>query len=545
MINVSHITLRHGERVLFNDTGFIIRPGDKIGLVGPNGAGKTTIFRMIIGEEPPDAGTITIDPGVVVGYFSQEVGEMSGRTAMEEVLAGAGKVFALGEELSELEHRLADSADNPPGDDAMEELLNHYGEVQAEFQHRGGYDLESSARIILDGLGIGESRWNNPVEHFSGGYKMRIALARILVLNPDVLLIDEPTNHLDIESIVWLEGWLQAYNGALVMTSHDREFMTRICTRTLEAAAGSMTLYSGNYDFYLRERDIRRKQLLASYERQQAMLAKEKDFIARFAARASHAAQVQSRIKKIDKIKLVEIPPDQKVIRFEFTPSRRSGDIVVQMDNLAKEWELHDGSRLPVFSGISGVVSRGNKIAVTGVNGAGKSTLLKVITQQTEATSGTCNLGASVDVGYFSQYSCDLLDPAKTIFQEVEQRIPLATIGSIRNLLGAFLFSGDDTDKRISILSGGEKSRVLLACLLASPLNFLVLDEPTNHLDIVSREVLLEALRAFEGTVMIVSHDRYFLRHFVNRVFEIDHGQLKVYEGDYRYYMGKKESQQN
>ena len=533
MINVSNLKVSFGGRILFQNSGFIIRPGDKIGLVGPNGSGKTTIFRILSGEEKPDEGSVAVDPGIVTGYFSQETGEMAGNSALEEALSGAGRLHAIGNELSEIEHILSDSARSPLSEEAMEKIMDRYGELQSEYQHLGGYELETSAKTILSGLGIGEKRWNNPVESFSGGWKMRIALAKILLLNPDVLLIDEPTNHLDVESIVWLEGWLKSFKGAIVMTSHDREFMTRICTRTIEAADGTITTYSGNYDFYLREREIRKEQIIAAHRRQQAMLAKEEEFIAKFAARASHAAQVQSRVKTIEKIERIVLPAEQKVMKFKFSDVKRSGDIVVSMDNLSKEWILPDGGTHPVFSGITGVVDRCNKIAVTGVNGAGKSTLLKVITGQTEATSGSCSIGASVDIGYFSQYSCDLLDPDKTIFDEVSGRIPKETIGYIKNLLGAFLFSGDDTEKKINVLSGGEKTRVMLACLLAQPVNFLVLDEPTNHLDIVRREVLLQALKEFEGTVMIVSHDRYLLRSFVNRVFEIDNGAMKVYEGDY------------
>ncbi|MBN2508941.1 MAG: ABC-F family ATP-binding cassette domain-containing protein [Spirochaetales bacterium] len=538
MIHISNLRVSHGDRTLFRNGSFVIGDKDKIGLVGPNGAGKTTVFKLLAGIETPDEGTITVDPGTSIGYFFQDVGEMAGRSCLEEVLAGAGRTHELGMQMAELEHRMAD----PDGPGLSDEEMDLYGEIQQEFQHRGGYELESNAETILEGLGIGRERRNEPVEAFSGGWKMRIALARILLLAPDVLLIDEPTNHLDVESIVWLESWLASFPGALVMTSHDREFMTRLCSITVEVADGAISVYSGNYDFYLSERELRREQLIASYKRQQAMLAKEEEFIARFAARASHAAQVQSRIKTIEKIERIELPSEQKRIKFNFEPSRRSGDIVVDMKDLSKTWQRQDGSPVPVFSGITGTVNRLNKIALTGINGAGKSTLLKVITGQTPPSGGICNLGASVNLGYFSQYSSDVLLPHRTVYEEVSERLPQATIGYVRNLLGAFLFSGDDADKKISVLSGGEKSRVMLACILSQPVNFLVLDEPTNHLDIVSREILLDFLQVFEGTIMIVSHDRYFLKHLVNRVFEIDHGRLKVFEGDYAYYLSRTET---
>ncbi len=535
MVNLSNIRVAYGERVIFKNGDFLLRPGDKVGLVGPNGAGKTTLFKVICGIEKPDEGTVSMDPGTVVGYFSQEVGEMSGRSALQEVLAGAGRVFEVGREMAVLEHQMSET-DGPGLPDAE---MGRYGALQMEFQRGNGYDLENRAEAILTGLGIGKDRYHLPVESFSGGWKMRIALARILLLDPDVLLMDEPTNHLDLESIVWLEEWLASYRGDLVMTSHDREFMTRICSRTVEVAAGAITTFAGDYDFYVRERAVRREQLIASQKRQAAMLAKEEVFIARFGARASHAAQVQSRVKTIEKIERIVIPPDPKEMKVCFAPVARSGDIVVRMEDLSKAWPLPDGSLHPVFHGLTGVVKRNDKIALTGINGAGKSTLLKVVTGQAEASGGSCTIGAGVRIGYFSQYSGDILIPSRTVFQEVAERLPKAGEGVIKNTLGAFQFSGDDVDKRVAVLSGGEKSRVMLACILAQPVNFLVLDEPTNHLDITSREVLLEALQEFDGTLMIVSHDRYFLRHLSNRVFEIDRGSLRVYEGGYGEYLSK------
>jgi len=536
MIHLSNITRQHGSQVLFRDASFQILPGTHTGLVGPNGAGKTTIFRIITGEEEVDAGEITRARNTTIGYFSQDVGDMAGRSALDEVMAGAGDTVRLGLELKEMEAAMGE----PMPDDAMADLLERYGATMEEFEHKGGYDLDSRAQTVLTGLGIGPDRFNHPVESFSGGWKMRIALAKILTLKPDVLLLDEPTNHLDIESIIWLEEWLaDTFDGALLMTSHDRDFMNRVVSRIIEVANKTVTTYGGNYDFYERERDIRRDQLLASHRRQQEMLAKEEEFIARFAARASHAAQVQSRVKKLEKIDRIEIPPEERVVRFEFNEPPRSGDDVVVMEGLAKSWTLPDGREHPVFSGVSGMIRRQNKIAVVGVNGAGKSTFLKVLAGKTEPTAGSASIGANVELGYFSQHAMDLLDPRKTVFETVQEAMPLATIGVLRNLLGAFLFSGDAVDKRIENLSGGEKSRVVLATLLARPVNFLVLDEPTNHLDIRSREILLDALRNFTGTVVLVSHDRHFLRLLVDRVFEIDHGEMRVYEGNYEYYLGK------
>ncbi|MBU4151668.1 MAG: ATP-binding cassette domain-containing protein [Proteobacteria bacterium] len=540
MIHLTNISKQHGTQILFQNISCQILPGSRIGLVGANGAGKTSIFRLITGEETPDKGTISCSKKTVIGYFSQDVGEMAGRSALAEVMAGSNETMRLGETMREMEAAMAE----PMSDDEMATLLERYGNATEEFELRGGYDLESRAQAVLTGLGIGPDDYNRPVESFSGGWKMRIALARILTINPDVLLLDEPTNHLDVESIVWLENWLaNEFKGSLLMTCHDRDFMNRIVSTIIEVANGSVTTYSGNYDFYLREREIRREQLQASFKRQQEMLSKEEEFIARFAARASHASQVQSRVKKLEKIERIELPPEQRSISFEFADPPRSGDDVARITDLAKVWPMENGSEKSVFGGITGVIRRGEKIAVVGVNGAGKSTFLKVLTKQTKPTTGFVTLGANVFPGYFSQHSMEVLDPDKTVFATVQDTMPNATIGGIRNLCAAFLFQGDSVDKRVEMLSGGEKSRLVLATLLARPLNFLVLDEPTNHLDIQSREVLLTALNNFTGTVVLVSHDRHFLRSLVNRVFAIDHGELRIYEGDYNYYLDKSQTE--
>jgi len=536
MIHLTNISKQHGSQILFQNASFQILPGSRIGLVGPNGAGKSTVFRLITGEEEADKGEISCSKKTVIGYFSQDVGEMAGCTALEEVMSASIEVLQLGEQMKDMESSMAE----PMDDDDMAVLLERYGNAVEEFEHRGGYDLESRAQALLTGLGIGPDDFNRPVESFSGGWKMRIELAKILTINPDVLLLDEPTNHLDVESIIWLEEWLTAeFKGALLMTCHDRDFMNRIVLRIIEVANMTATTYSGNYDFYLQEREVRRKQLMASYRRQQEMLTKEEEFIARFAARPSHASQVQSRIKKLEKIERIVLPPEQKKMTFEFTEPPRSGDDVVRLKQVGKTWPSANGADKSVFGGIRGLIRRQDKIAVVGINGAGKSTFLKVLAGQTEPSKGNVTIGANVNTGYFSQHSMDILDPQKTVFETVQEAIPQSTIGIVRNLCGAFLFQKDDVDKRIANLSGGEKSRVVLATLLAKPLNLLILDEPTNHLDIQTRETLLNALQKFAGTVVLVSHDRHFLRSLVGRVYEIDHGEMRVYEGDYSYYLEK------
>ncbi|WP_347357975.1 ABC-F family ATP-binding cassette domain-containing protein [Bdellovibrio sp.] len=540
MIHLSNITKQQGNKVLYRNGSFQINAGEKIGLVGPNGAGKTTIFRIIMGDEGIDGGTISKSDRTVIGYFSQNIEEMKGKSAIEEVKSAVGNIGDMQVRMQECEAKLADPDLDP---DEMMKILEVYGELQGEFERLGGYDLESRAAEILTGLGIGPDDYHRPTESFSGGWKMRIALAKILALNPEVLLMDEPTNHLDVESIVWLEEWLVNFPGAILMTSHDRDFMNRLVGKIVEIANKTITVYGGNYDFYEKERDIRKEQLIAAAKRQEDMLAKEEEFIARFAARASHAAQVQSRVKKLEKIDRIEIPDEEAEIKFEWPVPPRGGDEVVRFEGLSKIWKRDDGKEKMVFSGANALVKRMDRIAVVGVNGAGKSTLLKIIAGHADATDGKCALGASINVGYFSQNSLDVLDPKMTIIDEVHSRIPNAGLGTVRSLLGAFKFSGEEAEKKISILSGGEKSRVVLACILAQPVNFLILDEPTNHLDIKSRELLLEAIKDFPGTVMIVSHDRHFLRAVTTRVFEVDKNQLRIYEGDYEYYHHKKEQE--
>ncbi len=541
VISFNSVTKQYGNRILYRNASFQINAGEKIGLVGPNGAGKTTVFRLIMAQEGLDGGSLTKPDRLKVGYFTQDIAEMAGRSALEEVKAAHPEMDQLTARIKEIEHKLEESAHNPISDQEMERILEEYGHLQTQYEELGGYTLESKSQEILTGLGIGPDDYNRPVESFSGGWKMRIALAKILAFEPEVLLMDEPTNHLDLESIVWLEEWLAQFKGAILMTSHDRDFMNRLVKKIIEVANQSITTYGGNYDFYERERDIRKEQLIASAKRQEDMLAKEEEFIARFAARASHAAQVQSRVKKIEKIDRIEIPQEEAVMDFEWPTPPRGGDEVVKFENLEKVWQA-DGKDKLVFANASGLVRRLDRVAVVGINGAGKSTLLKIITGQTQPTSGICTVGSSISIGYFSQSSLDVLNPKKTVFDEVHDRIPNSSVGYVRSLLGAFRFSQDEVEKKISVLSGGEKSRLVLATILAQPVNLLVLDEPTNHLDIRSREVLLESVKRFPGTVLLVSHDRHFLKSISTRVFEVDKNKVSIYDGTYEEYLRRKTS---
>ncbi|MCK4840132.1 MAG: ABC-F family ATP-binding cassette domain-containing protein, partial [Desulfobulbaceae bacterium] len=417
MIHFNNITRQHGSQVLFRDASFQILANARTGLVGPNGSGKTTIFRLITGEEQPDKGEVSRPGQIVIGYFSQEVGEMCGRSALAEVMAASARTIELGDEMRTMEAAMAE----PMAPEELDNLLTRYGAVVEDFEHRGGYDLEARAQAVLTGLGIGPDDYLRPVESFSGGWKMRIGLARILSINPDVLLLDEPTNHLDLESIVWLENWLATdFKGALMMTCHDRDFMNRLVDRVVEVANQTITTYNGNYDFYLREREVRREQLLASHRRQQEMLAKEEDFIARFAARVSHAAQVQSRIKKLEKIERIVLPAEQRLVKFISPELPRSGDDVIRLDNLGKSWPRPEGGEKSLFGGVSGVIRRQEKVAVVGINGAGKSSFLKVLAAQTQPSSGSATLGANVAVGYFSQHAMDVLNPKLSVFETLQ-----------------------------------------------------------------------------------------------------------------------------
>jgi ATPase subunit of ABC transporter with duplicated ATPase domains len=533
MISFARISKQYGRQVLFVDASFQLNPGEKVGLVGPNGAGKTTLFRMIVGEESPDEGEVSVPRKLTIGYFRQDVEEMSGRSVIDEAIAGSGRVGDLHHELEALNQAMAD----PARVDDMDRILARFGEVQEEYEHLGGYALESQAREVLHGLGFDDERIDGDVGALSGGWKMRVAMARVLLGRPDVLLMDEPTNHLDIESIIWLEAFLKSQPGALLMTSHDREFINRTVTRIAEIDDGEITAYSGNYDFYERERAIRDTNKEAAYARQQAMFAKEQRFIDRFAAHAAKAAQVQSRVKALEKIEKVEPPRKRRVVNFDFRQPPRSGDQVVVIEDVHKAY-----GRRVIYDGLTFTIRRGERWSVMGRNGAGKTTLLKMIAGALPADSGSIRLGASLQMGYFAQQALDLLNPELTVWEQIEKDFPQESIGVLRNLLGAFQFSGDDVDKKIRALSGGEKTRLVMARMLLNPPNFLVLDEPTNHLDLATKEMLIHALKDYEGTMVFVSHDRTFLRGLSNRVLELGgesgtDAQPHAYPGSYVEYV--------
>ncbi len=533
MIALSNINKQYGKQLVFVDASFQLNPGEKCGLVGPNGSGKTTLFRMVVGEEWPDEGDVSVPKRLSIGYFRQDVEDMKGRSVLDEAIAGSGRAGELHHQLEDLNRAMED----PERAAELDRILERFGEVQEEYEHLGGYTLEAQAREVLHGLGFQDDQIDGDVGALSGGWKMRVALARVLLGRPDVLLMDEPTNHLDIESIIWLEQFLKTYQGALLMTSHDREFMNRIVTKIADIDAGEIVVYSGNYDFYEHERTIRETNQQAAFARQQAMLAKEQRFIDRFRTHAAKAAQVQSRIKALDKIEKIELPKKRQVVKFEFRTPPRSGDQVAVLEDLHKSY----GPRV-IYQGLNLTVRRGERWAVMGRNGAGKTTLLKMIAGAIQPDRGGVRLGASLSMGYFAQQSLEVLDADLTIIEQLQRDFPQDGLGSLRTLAGAFQFSGDDVDKKIRSLSGGEKSRLAMARMLYNPPNFLVLDEPTNHLDLATKEMLVDALKDFEGTMIFVSHDRTFLRGLSSRVLELG-GESgtdrnpRVYPGPYTEYV--------
>ncbi len=527
MISFSNVSKQYGRQILLVEAGFQLNAGDKVGLVGPNGAGKTTLFRMIMGEETPDDGAVSLPKKLSVGYFRQEVDEMRGRSVLEEAIAGSGRLGELHHEIKELEHAMAD----PERADELEAIIDRFGHIQEEYQQQGGYELEANARACLEGLGLEPEQIDSDVGALSGGWKMRVSMAKVLLGNFDVLLMDEPTNHLDIESILWLESYLKGLPSTLLMTSHDRDFMNRIVGKVIEIDDGEIITYAGNYDFYLAEREQREANQEAAFARQQAKLAKEQRFIDRFGANAAKAAQVQSRVKALEKIERLEMPKKRVVTKWQFRNPGRSGDDVAMLEGVSKRF-----GKKTIYDGFNFHIHRGERWCVMGKNGTGKSTLLKMVAGALTPDEGSVRLGASLKMGYFAQQSLDLLDPELNVLDQLQKDFPTSGNGALRNVLGAFGFSGDDVEKSIRSLSGGEKSRLAMARMLFNPPNFLVLDEPTNHLDLATKEMLIEALKDFEGTMLFVSHDRTFLRGLANRVLDLSGdglGSPVPYPGSY------------
>jgi ATPase subunit of ABC transporter with duplicated ATPase domains len=528
MVRLESISKQNGTQLLFIEASASLMKGEKVGLVGPNGAGKTTLFRMVTGEDAPDEGQVAVNRGMTIGYFDQDVGEMSGHSAVAEVMNGAGPVSDVAAELKTLEAAMAD----PERGDEMDAIIERYGEVQARFEELDGYALEGRAREVLDGLSFSQNMMDSDVGKLSGGWKMRVALARILLMRPDAMLLDEPSNHLDLESLIWLEQFLKSYDGALLMTSHDREFMNRIVNKIIEIDGGSLNSYSGDYEFYAQQRELNEQQQQAQFERQQAMLAKEIKFIERFKARASHASQVQSRVKKLEKIDRVEPPKRRQTVQFDFRPAPRSGNDVVVLKTVHKRY----GNKV-IYDGLDFKIRRKERWCVMGVNGAGKSTLLKLVAGASEPDQGSVKIGSSVKMGYFAQHAMELIDGDRTIFESLEYEFPQAGQGTLRTLAGCFGFSGDDVEKKCRVLSGGEKARLAMAIMLFDPPNFLALDEPTNHLDMTTKEMLIKALGQYEGTMLFVSHDRHFLAALSNRMIELTPEGVHIYNGGYTEYV--------
>jgi ATP-binding cassette, subfamily F, member 3 len=527
MLQLREIIKDFGGRRLFAGINWHLRPGDKVGLCGENGAGKTTLLKMLAGQVTADGGEVQIARGTTFGYLPQDGLEYSGRSLFDEVGTALSELLAMERELGQLETRIA--ASHRQAD------LDRYATVQEIFRQRGGYEMETEIAKVLRGLGFAESDWDKPCEHFSGGWQMRIALARLLLQRPNLLLLDEPTNHLDLPARDWLETYLAAYPGAVVLVSHDRFFLDQVVGRIVEVWNGSLSEYPGNYSRYLEERERRVSALQEAKRRQDEEIERIEAFISRFRYQANKASLVQSRIKQLEKIERIDVPPPRRKIFFRFPAPPKGGRLALE---LAGIHHGYDGRE--VLSGIELSVEKGERIALVGANGAGKSTLMRLLAGVEAPLAGTRTPGHNLQLAYFAQDQARILDPERSVLEEITSAAPMAMVPKVRDILGTFLFSGDEVHKKVAVLSGGERNRLALAILLLRPANLLLLDEPTNHLDLASKEVLLASLQHYPGTLVFVSHDRYFVDALATRVIEVGGGQAISFLGNYEDFLAAK-----